>query len=330
MWKYILKRLLWLIPVIIGVTLLVFAVMNLKPGDPGRTYLGLNASQAAVDEYNESLGLNDPFFVRYFNYMKGLLRLDFGKSWVGGESVNERIRSAVPQTLKICVLAIVLSFVVGVPIGVLSAVKQYSIADRTFTILAMILACIPVFWLCNLAAMLFTLKLHWLPATGLDSWKAYIMPVVCTAANTIGLTVRMARSSMLEEIRKDYVRTARAKGAKEKSVILKHALRNSMIPVTTLLGINFSLLMGGTVFVESVYSIQGLGSIIYRSISNNDIPMLTGCVVILAVFSVIVNLLVDVLYAYLDPRIKAKYTGKKKKKVAKKPVEQIEEAASRG
>ena len=324
MWKYIVKRLLWLIPVIIGVTLLVFAVMNLKPGDPGRAYLGMNATQEAVDAYNESLGLNDPFFVRYFNYMKGLVRLDFGKSWVGGESVNERILVAVPPTLRVCLLAIIVSFIIGVPVGILSAVKQYSIADRVSTVLAMILACIPIFWLCNLTALLFTLKLHWLPATGLGSWKAYIMPVLCTAANTIGLTVRMTRSSMLEEIRKDYIRTARAKGAKESSIIFKHSLRNSMIPVTTLLGINFSLLMGGTVFVESVYSIQGLGSTIIRAINNNDIPLITGCVVILAVFSVVVNLLVDLMYAFLDPRIKAKYMGKKKKTAAPKLPEEKE------
>lgn len=324
MWKYILKRLLWLIPIILGVTLLVFALMSLKPGDPGRTYLGLNATQEAVDEYNESLGLNDPFFVRYFNYVKGLIKLDFGKSWVGGEPVNDRIMSALPQTLKVCVYAIVVAFITGLPIGILSAVKQYSLADRVLTIIAMILACIPVFWLCNMAAMFFTLKLHWLPATGLGSWKAYIMPVFGTAANTIGLTVRMSRSSMLDEMRKDYIRTARAKGAKESSVIFKHALRNSLISVTTTLGVNFSILMGGTVFVESVYSIQGLGTCIVRSISNNDVPMLTGCVIILATFSVIVNLLVDLLYAYLDPRLRAKYASKKK--VAKARKEALNDA----
>jgi len=318
MWRYILKRLLWLIPIILGVTLLVFALMSLKPGDPGRVYLGLNATQEAVDAYNESLGLNDPFFVRYFNYVKGLIKLDFGKSWVGGESVNDRIMSALPQTLKVCVYALVVAFITGLPIGILSAVKQYSLADRVLTIIAMILACIPVFWLCNMAAMLFTLKLHWLPATGLDTWKAYIMPVIGTAANTIGLTVRMSRSSMLDEMRKDYIRTARAKGAKESSVIFKHALRNSLISVTTTLGVNFSILMGGTVFVENVYAIQGLGTCIVRSISNNDVPMLSGCVIILATFSVIVNLLVDLLYAYLDPRLRAKYTGKKKVAKAKK------------
>jgi len=317
MWKYILKRILWLIPIIIGVTLMVFLIMNAKPGDPGRNYLGLSAPQEAVDAYNEELGLNDPLLTRYFDYMKGVIKLDFGKSWNGGESVNERIAIAVPATFKLCIYAILVCIVIGIPIGILSAVKQYSLADRTFTLIAMIICCVPVFWLCNLLAMLFTLKLHWLPATGLDTWKAYLMPVFCVAASTIGLTLRMTRSSMLEEIRKDYIRTARSKGAKESSVIFKHALRNSLIPVTTVLGLNFTLLMGGTVFVESVYSVQGLGTLIVKSINNKDVPMIMGCVIILAVFSVVINLLVDLAYAYLDPRIKSKYTVVKAKKAAK-------------
>lgn len=313
MWKYVLKRVLWLIPVIIGVTLLVFLIMNGKPGDPGRTYLGLNATQEAVDAYNESLGLNDPLFTRYINYMKGVVKFDFGKSWNGGESVNERIRIALPTTFKLCVYGILVCLLVGIPLGILSAVKQYSLADRVFTLLAMIACCIPIFWLCNLLAMLFTLKLHWLPATGLESWKSYIMPVFCIAATRLGMTLRLTRSSMLDEIRKDYVRTARAKGAKESSVIFKHTLSNSLIPVTTILGFNFTLLLGGTVFIESVYSVQGLGTLIVKSINNKDIPMIMGCVVILAVFSVLVNLLVDLAYAFMDPRIRSQYVKVKLK-----------------
>lgn len=314
MWKYILKRLVLMIPVIIGVTLVVFTVMNMKPSDPGRTYLGLNASQEQVDEYNESLGLNDPFFVRYFNYMKGLVQLDFGKSWMGGENVSERILSAMPATLKLCIFATVVKIIVSLPIGIVSAVKQYSLADRFLTVAAMLLACIPTFWLCHLAASLFTLKLKWLPATGLDSWKAYIMPIMCTCANGIGTIIRMTRNSMLEELRKDYIRTARAKGAKESSVIFKHALRNSLIPVTTNLGLSFSFMLGGTVYVESVYAINGLGGLIVRSISNSDIPMIMGCVVILAAFAVVINLLVDLSYVYLDPRLGSRYFGSKAKR----------------
>lgn len=314
MWRYIVKRLLLLIPVLIGVTLLVFTIMNLKPGDPGRIFLGMEASQEAVDAYNEKLGLNDPFFTRYFNYMKGLLRGDMGTSWYGTESVSERVFSALPGTFKICFFSIILAVIVGVPLGILSAVKQYSIWDRIGTVIAMISASIPTFWLCLLMSMLFAVSLKWLPAYGLDSWKSYIMPVIALSVNTMGMTLRLTRSSMLEEIRKDYVRTARAKGAKETSVIFHHALRNSLIPVITALGANFSILLGGTVFVESVYAIPGLGSIIVKAITNKNVPMIMGCVVVLAVCSVVINLLVDLCYAYLDPRIKAQYVGGKKKR----------------
>ena len=314
MWKYIVKRLLLLIPVMIGVTLLVFTIMNLKPGDPGRIFLGMEASQEAVDAYNENLGLNDPFFTRYFNYMKGLVKGDLGTSWYGTEKVAERVFAAFPDTLLLCLLAIALAVIVGVPLGILSAVKQYSIWDRLGTVFAMLSASIPNFWLCLLMSMLFASTLKWLPAYGLDSWKAYIMPVIALSVHTMGVTVRLTRSSMLEEIRKDYVRTARAKGAKEKSAIFHHALRNSLIPVVTALGANFSTLLGGTVFVESVYALPGLGNIIVKSITNKNVPMIMGCVVILAICCVIINLLVDLCYAYLDPRIKAQYVGGKKKR----------------
>lgn len=319
MWKYIVKRLLLLIPVLIGVTLLVFAIMNLRPGNPGQIALGMEASQEAIDAYNAKLGLDQPFFTRYFQYMGNLLKGDFGQSWYGSQLVSDRIFDAFPHTLTICLLSVLLAMLLGIPIGILSAVKQYSIWDRIATIIAMLFASIPKFWQCLLMSMLFAVQLKLLPAYGLDSWQSYIMPVFCLSTNTMGLTIRLTRSSMLEEIRKDYVRTARAKGAKEKSVIFRHALRNSLIPVVTACGVNFSLLLGGTVFTESVYAIPGLGSVIVKSISNKDVPMIMGCVVILAICAVVINLLIDILYAYLDPRIKAKYIGgtkKKKKEVA--------------
>lgn len=313
MWKFVLKRILWVIPVVIGVTLAVFVIMNVRPGDPGRNYLGVNATQEAVDAYNDSLGLNDPFVDRYMDWMKGLVKLDFGKSWIGGQSVNERIYLAFPNTLKICLYGIILTALLGIPFGVYSAVRQYTAADRFMTILAMVLACIPTFWLCNLMQVLFASKLHWLPAVGTDSWKAFIMPVFCMAANQIGVALRLTRSTMLEEVRQDYIRTVRAKGAPESSVILKHALRNSLIPVITVLGTNFTVLLGGTVFIEGVFAIQGLGTLILKGINTKDIPMIMGCVVILAVMSVFVNLLVDIVYAFIDPRIKSQYVGQKKK-----------------
>ncbi len=309
MWKYIVKRLLLLIPVVIGVTFLVFVIINLKPGDPGRMILGISATQEAVDEYNTELGLDRPFLVRYADYMSHLVRGDFGLSWYGSEPVLPKILHLYPATLKICILAILFAMGVGIPLGVLSAVKQYSLADRIASTFAMILASVPMFWLCLLMTLLFSVHLKLLPSFGLTSWKHYIMPMIALGSNTLGLSIRLTRSSMLEEIRQDYVRTARAKGAKEKTVIFTHALRNSLIPVVTACGTNFSLLLGGTVFVEAVFAIPGLGNFLITAVTKKDIPVVMGCVVILAISVVIINLIIDIVYAYLDPRIKSKYQG---------------------
>lgn len=311
MWKYILKRLLLLIPVLIGVSFLVFSILNLKPGDPGRMILGISAPQEAVDAYNEELGLNDPFLVRYGNYMLGLLHGDFGNSWYGGDPVLPTVLKLFPVTFKICLLAILFSIIVGIPIGVLSAVKQYSPADRIASILAMILTSIPTFWLALLLLLLFALKLKLLPPYGLSSFKSYILPMVVLGASSFGATIRLTRSSMLEEIRKDYVRTARSKGAKESRVIFRHALKNSLIPVFTACGGQFSTLLGATVFVETVFSLPGIGKYMYEAITGKDIPVVMCCVLLISVMVVLINLAVDILYAFLDPRIKSKYQGSK-------------------
>lgn len=312
MWRYIVKRLILLIPVVIGVTLLVFFIMNVKPGDPGRMILGMSATQEAVDAYNSSLGLDQPFFVRYFDYLLHLIQGDFGVSWKGAEPILPTILELFPNTIKICLLAIAFAMAIGIPLGVLSAVKQYSVVDRVASTLAMVLASVPVFWLCLLMTLLFSVVLKWLPSFGLNSWQSYIMPMIALGANTLGLSIRLTRSSMLEEIRQDYIRTARAKGVKEKTVIFTHALRNSLIPVVTACGTNFSLLLGGTVFVEAVFAIPGLGQYLITAVNNKDVPVVMGCVVILAISVVVINLIIDIIYAFLDPRIKSQYqnTGK--------------------
>jgi len=316
MWKYILKRLLYVIPVVLFCTLVVFLIMNIKPGDPGRIVLGFEATQEAVDAYNHAIGFDRPVLVRYVDYVFNLLKGDWGTSYIGGKAIWPQIKEFFPNTLKLSVLALICSFIVGVPLGVLSAVKQYSLADRMSSVTAMLLACIPSFWLCLLMMMLFSVKLKWLPSFGLDDWKSYILPVIALSANSIGTNIRLTRSTMLEEIRKDYVRTARSKGAKERTVIYSHALMNSLIPVVTSLGYKFTMQIGGAVFVESVFAIPGIGSLVIKGINNNDTPLVVGCVVVISICSVLINLLVDIVYAFLDPRIKGKYisSGKKKKK----------------
>jgi len=318
MWRYILKRLLYLIPVVLFCTFVVFFIMNLNPGDPGRLALGFEATQEAVDAYNHEIGLDRPLLVRYAEYVINLCKGDFGNSYIGGKAVWPQIKEFFPNTLKLSVLALVFSVIIGVPIGVLSAVKQYSLADRVSSVTAMLLACIPPFWLCLLLMMLFSVKLGWLPAYGLSDWKSYILPVLALSANGIGANIRLTRSTMLEEIRKDYVRTARSKGAKERAVIYSHALMNSLIPVVTSLGTRFTRQIGGSVFIESVFAIGGIGSLVIKGVNNNDTPIVVGSVVIISICSVFINLLVDIVYAFLDPRIKGRYvaSGKKKKKTA--------------
>jgi len=317
MWKYIIKRLFMLIPVVIGVTFLVFFIMNIKPGDPGRMVLGLDASQEVVDAYNTKLGLDQPYLVRYAQFLSSLLHGDFGNSWYGGDPVIDNIKQMFPVTLKIAVLAIIFATVVGVPIGMLSAVKQYSLVDRIASIFAMVIASTPSFWLCLLLLMIFSVHLGWLPSYGLTTWKHYIMPVFVLGANTLGICIRMTRTSMLEEVRQDYVRTARAKGMKEDRVIIKHALFNSLIPVITAVGTNFSLLLGATVYVESIFALPGLGNYLIKAVNAKDIPIVMGCIVVLAIATVLINLLIDLLHSAIDPRIKAQYVGPMKIKTKK-------------
>ncbi|MGI6587010.1 MAG: ABC transporter permease [Lutisporaceae bacterium] len=321
MWKYIAKRLLMMIPVVIGVTFLVFFIMNIKPGDPGRMVLGLDASQEAVNAYNAKLGLNQPYLVRYMKFLGGLLHGDLGNSWYGGDPVIDNIKKMFPVTVKIAVLAIIFATVVGVPIGVLSAVKQYSLGDRIASIFAMMIASTPSFWLCLLLLLIFSVRLGWLPPYGLTTWKHYIMPVFVLGANTLGMCIRMTRTSMLEEIRQDYIRTARAKGMNEGRVIFVHALYNSLIPVITAVGTNFSLLLGATVYVESIFALSGLGNYLIKAVNAKDIPIVMGCITVLAIATVLINLIIDLLYAAIDPRIKAQYIGTKNTKTKKEGKE---------
>lgn len=327
MWKYILKRIVLLIPVVFGVTILVFGIMNLKPGDPGRMVLGVEASEEAIAAYNEKLGMNKPFLVRYWDFLSNILfHGDFGNSWYSQEPVLPELLELLPVTLRLCIIAILCGTLIGIPLGVFSAVKQYSIGDRIVSVFGMLMASVPSFWLALVLALIFSAKLRLLPNFGIGTWKHYVMPVTVLSSHTLGMTIRMTRSSMLEEIRQDYVRTARAKGAKESTVIFIHALRNSLIPVITATGVNFSGMVGTTVYVESVFALPGIGRFMVNAVKTKDVPIVMACVVLFAVFVVISNLLVDVVYAYLDPRIKAKYIGSAKKKQKIQLAEKKEDA----
>lgn len=307
MYKYVLKRLLMLIPVILGVSFLVFFIMSLAPGDPARTILGETAPIESVMALREELGLNDPVIVRYVNYMVDLLHGDLGESYKTGQPVISEILSRFPATLTLAFWGMLFAVVLSIPIGIISATKQYSIMDRVSMVFALLGVATPNFWLGLMLIIGFSLNLKWFPSGGNDGWSSLVLPVITLGTGCMASITRITRSSMLEVIRQDYIRTAKAKGVNKKAVIYKHALKNALIPVVTVVGLQFGSLLGGAVLTESVFSWPGVGTFLVNSIKAQDTPAVLGCVIVFCICFSIVNLVVDILYAYIDPRIKSKY-----------------------
>lgn len=308
MYKYVIKRLLFTIPVLFGAVFLVFTIMYMTPGDPGRLILGITAKQADIDALNHSLGVDQPFFVQFFNYMKNMLTsFDFGDSYRTGQPVFNEILARFPTTFWLALWTMIISAVIGIALGIISAVKQYSVLDNVLTTLAMLLSAIPGFWLGLMLMLIFALQLGLLPSSGVADWTGYILPVLTLSLGGAATQMRLTRSTMLETIRADYIRTARSKGAPEKVVISKHALKNALLPVITAMGMNFGASLGGAVIIETVFGVPGLGMLIVNSIRQKDTPTVMAATLFLAVLFCLVMLVVDILYAYIDPRIKAKY-----------------------
>ena len=306
--RFVIRRLLVIIPIILLVMLLVFGILSLIPGDPGRLILGLSADQEQVEALNEKLGMNDPFFVRFFDYIKGIVtRFDFGISYRNQLPVIDEIGPRVPYTVGLAFMSLICASVIGIPLGILSAVKQYSLLDNITRVMAMLLAAIPGFWLGMMLILLFSLSLGWLPTSGIEGWESFILPTVTLALPCAANILRMTRSTMLETIRQDYIRTVRAKGAPESRVIFKHALKNALLPVITVMGTNMAVLLGSAVVIETVFAVPGLGRLLVDSIRLKDIPLVMATVMFLAVIFCVIILAVDVLYGFVDPRIKAKY-----------------------
>ena len=310
MLRYTIKRLLFIIPMMLGVILLVFSLINLVPGNPGRTILGITASQEAVDAMNEELGYYDPFIVKLVDYLRGVfLHFDFGESYVSGEPVLHEILINFKSTLRLTVLCTIAMALVGIPLGILAAVKQYSAVDDVIRIGAITLNSVPSFWLSMIGILVFALYLGLLPSNGVDTWRSYVLPVGINALTSGAALVRMTRTIMLETIREDYVRTARAKGCSERTVRWKHAFANASLPIIASLGISFGSMLGGTVIIESVFSMPGLGTVAMNAVNTKDLPLVMGCTIfIAAIFSVIV-VLVDLISAWVDPRVRAKFSG---------------------
>ena len=307
MHNYVIKRLGMLIPVIFCDSFLVFFIMSLAPGDTARTILGEDAPIEAIEALNEELGLNDPVLIRYGRYMLGLAHGDLGTSYKSGRSVFSEVMSRFPDTLKLAFWGMVFAIVLSIPIGIISATKQYSLMDSISMVFALLGVTTPNFWLGLMLIIGFSLHLRWFPSGGSEGWRALVLPVITLGTGCMANITRTTRSSMLEVIRQDYIRTAKAKGVGNRSVIYKHALKNALIPVVTVIGLQFGSLLGGAVLTETVFSWPGIGTYLVNSIKAKDTPAVLGCVIIFSVCFSIVNLCVDILYAYIDPRIKSKY-----------------------
>ena len=307
MFKYIARRFLFLLPVLVGVSFIVFSLLYITPGDPARMVLGDQATEEAVQEFRNKEGLNDPFLVQYGRYVYKAIQGDIGRSYMTRRPVSDEILSAFPSTIKLAALSMVIAILLGIPFGIISAIRQYSLFDSVTMIFAMVGLSMPVFWLGILLILFFSVQLRWLPSSGFDSLAAMILPSITLAAQSVAIVTRMTRSSMLEVVRQDYIRTARAKGQKESVVIWRHALGNALIPVVTVVGLQFGHLLGGAVLTESIFSIPGVGRLMVEAIKMRDYPLVQGGVLYIAIAFRLVNLLVDLVYAWVDPRIKAQY-----------------------
>lgn len=314
--KYILRRLLWIIPVMLGVILIVFTINRFSPGDPVAAELGGSYTQEQYDAKKAELGLDRPFFVQFADYINGIVTEgDLGKSYHTGLPVAQSILERLPVTFKLAIISILIAVGFGVPFGVISATRQNSILDRGVTFFSLVFAAMPGFWLALMLMIAFSINIKIFPASGTETWKHWVLPALASGTSFIASITRMTRSSMLDVVRQDYITTARSKGQKEGVVIRKHALRNALIPVITTVGTQLGILVAGSVVVETIFNMNGLGSLMMTAINNKDYPVIEGIVLVLAALICLINLITDLVYGFVDPRIMAQYTTGKKKKV---------------
>ena len=313
MLRYTLRRLLWMIPIVLGVAILVFTLMTFCPGDPAQIILGSSATADEIAAMRETLGLNQPFIVRLGRFLSDtFIHFDLGRSWMNDTSVGAAIAVRLPRTLVLAIVTLLLSAAVGIPLGVIAAVHQGGFGDNLSMVLALIGISIPSFWLAMLLVLLFSVKLNWLPAMGIGGLKYYILPAIAGSTGGIATLARQTRSSMLDVIRSDYITTARSKGVPENKVITKHALKNALIPIITVIGNQFGHLVGGMMIIETIFSIPGMGTLIVQGVNQRDYPVVQAGAIFLAIAFSLIMLVVDLLYAAADPRIKARYSAQGK------------------
>lgn len=324
MTKYVVKRIIWIIPTILGIITLLFAINYFSPGSPADTILGAQATPEAIEALERELGLDRPFFVQLVDYIWTLITTgSLGNSYVYKLPVWDFILPRIWPTAIITLCSAVLSTIVAIPLGILSATRHRTIFDYGGTLFSIIFKSIPSFWLALLLLSFFAVDLKWVPASGYSTPAHFILPIVATTMGSLAGTMRMTRSCMLEVIRQDYIRTARSKGLIERDVIYRHALKNALIPVVTILGVFVGTSLAGSVVVETIFAIPGLGTTLVKAINGNDYIVTQGIVLVCGTFLTIVTLITDLIYAFLDPRIKARYVGSNKARSRKKKTGEL-------
>ena len=299
-----LRRLLESVVILIGVALLIFIMLRVIPGNPIETMMGEHASRSTIDRMTAELGLDRPIHIQFFRYISGALRGDFGTSYSLGKPVSSLMRSAFGNTLKLSVMASLFAWAIGILCGVLSAVRKGGLADHIFMGFSLLGVSMPVFMTAMILQFFFGYYLHWLPISGAGSWKNFVLPAIALGWNSAGAISRLTRSTLLDVLQEDYIETARAKGLTQAAVVLFHALRNTMLPVVTMMAIQFSGMLSGAVITETVFSINGIGRLAVQAISGRDIPLLQGTVLFSTAVVILGNLAADSLYSILDPRIR--------------------------
>jgi len=304
MGPYLLKRVILALPVLLGVSIVVFTMIRLIPGDPAQLMAGQAATQEIITEIRRDLGLDRPIIVQYAYFLRNAVRGDLGRSLFNRAPVTEELALRFPRTVRLGLASMLVAAAIGVPAGIISATRHLSWVDSLVMVVALAGVSMPVFWLGLNLILIFAVRLQWLPAIGHESWAHLILPAVTLGAASAAIIARMTRSAMLEVLRQDYVRTARAKGVAEPTVIGRHALRNALIPVVTVAGLQLGTLLGGAVLTESVFAWPGVGRLLVDAVLARDYPIIQGTVLLIATTFVLLNVLVDLLYAVLDPRIR--------------------------
>jgi peptide/nickel transport system permease protein len=307
MLRYICKRIVFLIPVLIGVSILIFAIIHLAPGDPAETLLGPSATAQDLKELRTQMGLDKPLLSQYFSFLTNTLKGDLGRSIRTNNPVLEELLDRFKPSFILASLSMLFALSLGIPLGIIAALKQNTWIDTLCNFVALLGFSLPGFWLGLMLMLLFSIMIPILPSSGYGTWEQLIMPTIVLGTNTMAVLARMTRSSMLEVVRQDYVRTAKAKGLKWRLILMRHILTNVMIPVVTIAGLHFGHMLGGVVITETVFSIPGIGRLIIDAIRFQDYPVVQGGILFFAFCLSLVNLAVDLLYALLDPRIKAQY-----------------------